>query len=136
MAILLDTCAALWIVGGSPLSDKAMAALEDERSAGRFVMVSPITAWEIGLLASRGRFASSYSPQKWFDRLIALDGIALGPLPPNVLLGSSLLPGQPPRDPADRIMIATSRDLDLTLMTRDRLILAYAEAGHVRALAC
>ncbi len=136
MAILLDTCAALWIVGASPLSDQAMTALEEERAAGRAVVVSPISAWEVGLLASRGRFASPLSPQRWFERLVGLNGIRLGPLSPAMLMESSLLPGQPPRDPGDRIMIASARELDLTLMTRDRLILAYAEAGHVRALAC
>ena len=136
MAILIDTCAALWIVGAAPLSDGAMKALEDEREAGRAVLVSPITAWEIGLLASRGRFASPLSPHRWFEHLVGLDGLELAPLPPTVLIESSLLPGQPPRDPGDRIMIASAREFDFTLMTRDRLILAYAEAGHVRALAC
>jgi PIN domain nuclease of toxin-antitoxin system len=41
-----------------------------------------------------------------------------------------------PRDPADRMVIATARALGLAVMTRDRAILGYAEAGHVQALAC
>lgn len=136
MTILLDTCAALWIVGGAPISDDAAAKLEAEQSAGRSVIVSPITGWEVGLLATRGRFASPHSPRRWFELLLDLDGVKLGPLSPFILMESSFLPGAPPRDPADKIMIATARELDLTLMTRDRLILAYAGAGHVRALAC
>lgn len=39
-------------------------------------------------------------------------------------------------NPADRLMIAIARELDVPLITRDRAILAYAAAGHVRAVAC
>jgi PIN domain nuclease of toxin-antitoxin system len=46
------------------------------------------------------------------------------------------LPGKPPRDPADRIIAATARDLGATLVTRDRALLAYGEEGHVAVLEC
>ncbi|MNF14334.1 hypothetical protein D3C80_2165180 [compost metagenome] len=39
-------------------------------------------------------------------------------------------------DPIDRILIATAREYDLTIITRDRAILDYGAAGHVRTLAC
>jgi PIN domain nuclease of toxin-antitoxin system len=35
----------------------------------------------------------------------------------------------PPRDPMDRILIATARELAATLVTRDRAIIAYDEQG-------
>ena len=57
-------------------------------------------------------------------------------LSPEILSDSCLLPGKPPRDPADRMIISTARHQDLTIITRDRLILAYAGEGHVRAIAC
>ena len=136
MALLLDTCAALWIVGGAPISQAANAAMDDEHGSGKPISVSPITGWEIGLLAMRGRFTSPYSPRKWFDLLLGQDGIRLAPLSHTVLIDSSFLPAAPPRDPGDRIIIATARQFDLTIVTRDRLILDYAEAGHVRAIAC
>ena len=46
------------------------------------------------------------------------------------------LPDLAHRDPADRMLIATARAHDLTLITRDRAILAYAALGHVRAIEC
>jgi len=46
------------------------------------------------------------------------------------------LPGKPPDDPADRFLIATARQHGLRLVTRDALILAYGEAGHVLTLEC
>jgi PIN domain nuclease of toxin-antitoxin system len=54
----------------------------------------------------------------------------------DILANSCALPGQPPNDPADRIIIATARESDMTIVTRDHLILDYARAGHVRAMAC
>jgi PIN domain nuclease of toxin-antitoxin system len=54
----------------------------------------------------------------------------------EILTGSCSLPGSPPDDPADRIIIATARDRDMIVVTRDRRILDYSRAGHVRAMAC
>jgi PIN domain nuclease of toxin-antitoxin system len=52
------------------------------------------------------------------------------------LIDSSFLPGTPPRDPADRIIAATARDHGCTLITRDRVLIDYAEQGHIRVLEC
>ena len=134
--LLLDTCAALWISESAALSREAVEALDQASDEGRPIFVSPITAWEVGLLTARNRLTLPILPQAWFTRLMKAPGLRLAELPPAVLLDSSFLPGRPPKDPADRIIIATAREFDLTVVTRDRLILAYAEAGHVRALAC
>jgi PIN domain nuclease of toxin-antitoxin system len=49
---------------------------------------------------------------------------------------SSYLPAPVHNDPTDRIIIATAREHDLTIITRDRAILAYGAAGHVKTLVC
>jgi PIN domain nuclease of toxin-antitoxin system len=36
----------------------------------------------------------------------------------------------------DRLLIATARHFDYTLVTNDRAILAYGALGHVKTLAC
>jgi PIN domain nuclease of toxin-antitoxin system len=76
------------------------------------------------------------SPQKWFERLMEAPGIRLADMPPSVLVASSFLPGDSPKDPADRIIAATAREYDYRVVTRDRRLLAYAESGHCRALVC
>lgn len=98
--------------------------------------VSPITAWEIGLLARKGRFKSHYAPDRWFEKLMSAPDTMLAELSPKVLIDSSSLPGSLHNDPADRILVATAREFGLTIMTRDRALLDYAEAGHLSALAC
>lgn len=88
------------------------------------------------MLVAKGRIRSPMSPKTWFNRVITEGGIGLVPLSPDILADASFLPEPLHRDPADRIIIATARSMDLTIVTRDRHILDYAAQGHVRALAC
>lgn len=88
------------------------------------------------MLASKRRFKSSYSPQRWLERLLALPNVRLAEMPPQMLLQSSLLPGTLPNDPADRIIAATAREYGFTVMTRDRPLLDYAREGHLSAIEC
>lgn len=113
-----------------------VTALIDEMAQSDHVRVSPITAWEVGMLSSRGRLALSASVMAWFDLLLSLPGVALAELPPKVLVDATCLPGKRPRDPADCILAATAREYGLTLVTRDKALLNYGEAGHVNVVAC
>ena len=132
--ILLDTCAALWLASGG-LTARAEAEIMSARAEGLDVMVSPITAWEIGLLVARGRIALSIPPLNWFEALLE-EGVGLSAMTPDVLIASSQLPGVGLRDPADRIIAATARAFGYRLMTRDRPLLDFAAAGHTTAIAC
>jgi PIN domain nuclease of toxin-antitoxin system len=134
--LLLDTCAAVWIAEDQPIAHKAAAALDEAHGADRFVYISPITAWEVGLLVARGRLTMIVKPQLWFERLLDVPNMRLADMSPDLLISSSFLPGEPPRDPADRIIAATAREYGYTLMTRDRLLLDYAAQGHIQAVCC
>lgn len=134
--LLLDTCAAIWLLNGDPLSVASRTAITNSQAGGSGVYVSPITAWEIGVLASKGRIRIALPVEAWFARLIALPGVRLIELSPAILIRSTGLPGEPPSDPADRMIIAAARDLGAAVVTRDQKILAYAAAGHVRAIQC
>lgn len=134
--ILLDTCAVIWIAEEEAIAPAAAEMLNAAHVAGVPSYVSPITAWEVGLLVSRERLKLLITPERWFERLIKLPGMRLAELRPDVLIASSFLPGAPPRDPADRIIAATARDLGCTLMTRDRVLIEYGDQGHVKILAC
>ena len=50
------------------------------------------------------------APDAWFEQLLLIPGIALADLTPAILIASSFLPGDPPRDPIDRILAATARE--------------------------
>jgi PIN domain nuclease of toxin-antitoxin system len=134
--LLLDTCAAIWLAEDEPMEAAALKALDQAAAQQQPVFISPMTAWEIGLLNARGRLTMSMSPQAWFDALLAVPGIALTDLSTSILIASSFLPGAAPRDPADRIIAATAREKGLRLVTRDKTLLDYAKKGHLDALAC
>lgn len=118
------------------MSAESVEKIETACENGRLVFVSPISAWEIGLLTRRGRLALSMAPEIWFNTFINNGNAALAKMGPEVLIQSSFLPGTPPNDPADRIILATARHNNMTIVTRDSIILKYAKAGNVQALKC
>lgn len=134
--MLLDTCAAIWVANKAPVSEQFLDEFRRREAEGDSIYVSPISAWEIGLLVSRGRMSLPTGPERWFDNLLQAPTLRLADLPPHVLIAASYLPGTPPNDPADRILAATAREFGYTLVTRDRPLLDYAEQGHLQALAC
>lgn len=134
--LLLDTNAAIWITEGLPLASAAIEAIDAAYRAGSTIFVSAISAWEVGLLVARNRIGLSARPERWFQKVLAIPGVKLAALTPDILIESSFLPGDPPRDPADRIIIATAREFGAALITRDRLLLKYGENGRINAVAC
>lgn len=134
--LLLDTCALIWLAEEEPIAKAAQNAVADAAAKEQPVYISPISGWEIGLLVSSSRLRLPLPPDTWFERVLSTPGIRLAELPLRVLIASSFLPGDPPRDPADRIFIATARDRDYRILTRDRRLIHYAEQGHVKVLEC
>ena len=133
---LLDTCAVIWTAHNDPLREPAASELQNAYRCGRRLFVSPITAWEIAMLVAKGRIALALDPDPWFQRFCELPSVTLAAMPTSVLVSSTRLPGSPPRDPADRIIIATARTLGYVLATRDATILEYGSQGHVRVIEC
>jgi PIN domain nuclease of toxin-antitoxin system len=129
--LLLDTCAVLWLAKGTEIkADVRETILESD------LHMSLITAWEIANLARRNRIALAMPAAPRFREAVRKMGAAVTQLTIDNLTASCFLPGSPPSDPADRIIIATAREHGLSIVTRDRMILAYSDAGHVRAMAC
>ncbi|MGE0225363.1 MAG: type II toxin-antitoxin system VapC family toxin [Acetobacteraceae bacterium] len=134
--LLLDTCAAIWLMQKAPMSQASLDAIRAAQRAHAGIFVSPISAWEIATLVRKGRITLNRPPEVWFDTLLGLPGIRLADMPPRVLIDSSLLPGAPPRDPADRIIAATARAYGYRIVTRDGELVPYAASGHVDVIAC
>ena len=133
--LLLDTNAAIWL-SRDELKASASERLDEAARVGVATYLSPIAAWEVGLLVSRNRLSLGVTPQRWFARILAMPNVHLAELSTDIMIASSFLPGKPPRDPADRILLATARDLGATLITRDRALLKYGEDGQVSTIEC
>lgn len=134
--VLLDTCALIWMMNRQRMSEASLKAIRTAQAAHTGVFVSAVSAWEIATLVSKGRLQISQSVETWFERAIAQPGIRLAELSPTLLIRSTTLPGSPPADPADRMILATARELGCPVVTRDGRMLAYGEAGHVQVVSC
>ena len=95
--------------------------------------VAAISAWEIAMLVAKGRLALDRDVGQWLDAELCLPGLRLAALDPVVAVDSTRLPGDIHGDPADRLIVATARHHAAVLITEDRLMLHYSEAGHVKA---
>ena len=58
----------------------------------------------------------------------------LCPLSPEIAIDSSFLPGDFHGDPADRIIVATTRIHDFTLLTRDSKIITYGDRNKLKVI--
>ena len=132
--VLLDTCAAIWLVNGDPMSADSRASITAAQTENLGVYVSPMTAWEVATLVAKNRLQLALSPEAWFDALLGLAGVRLAAMPPRVLIASTTLPGMPPKDPVDRIIAATGHTFGYSIVTRDGELMLYARAGHIDAV--
>jgi PIN domain nuclease of toxin-antitoxin system len=131
MKYLLDTHVLLYWLGGDPrLSAKQRRAI-DGAGGERPLWVSDITLWEVATLASLGRIRLHLPLGEWLERAVAPPLVRRAGISPAVAAEVATLPDSFHRDPADRILVATTRVLGATLLTQDRRIL---DAGLVRTL--
>ena len=134
-ALLLDTHVWIWLNEGLPeLSVEQRQCIDDAARRGQ-AWVSIISVWEVSLLHSKQRLHLGASCLDWAKRALA-PPLALAALTPEIAVECNGLPGRFHSDPADRIITATARIEGLTVVTRDRQILAYAAQGYVSALPC
>lgn len=135
-ALILDACAALWLMNGDRMSSQALDATRAAQRSGLGVQVSPFTAWEVGTLVNKGRLRLGMSVDAWFDALLGYQGVQLAPLTPEILIESARLPEASLKDPADKIIVATARHFRWPVVTRDGEITSYAKARHLKVISC
>lgn len=121
--VLLDTHVWIWvsIEHKTPLSGKARSLL---RQAGK-KWISAISCWELAKLVEKKRIAFSIPLVTWMRRSLNELSINIADLSPEIAVESTQLSGFH-NDPADQIIVATSRVLGLPLLTSDRRILGYS----------
>jgi PIN domain nuclease of toxin-antitoxin system len=133
--ILLDTHVALWSASGAlPVATARTINAAAKRGD---VLLSPITAWEIAMLVDKGRLSLAPSLHEYVRALFGHPGVVTATLTPAIAAAAGALPGSPPADPADRILVATAAAYGAQFFTRDKRIREYARATrHIRCVAC
>ncbi len=88
------------------------------------------------MLAVKERIALTNSPDIWFEQFCERPGVEVAGMSASVLIASTILPGTPPSDPVDRILVATAREFEYALVTRDKRLLEYGAKGHIKVIGC
>ena len=120
LVIVLDTHALLWWISSPdriPL--KARRLLDKSVADNAAVSVSSISTWEIAMLSLRARLELTMPVDAWIAHVEELPWLTFVPVDNRIALRSVHLEGFPHRDPADRLIVATSLVLNATLVTAD-----------------
>jgi len=122
--ILLDTHVWVWWVNGdaalSPGERELLAANE-----GTGLGVSIISCWEVAKKVELGKLELDRDVGDWISGALAYPGIRLLDLTPGLIIESTRLPAPFHRDPADQLIVATSRALAIPIVTHDARLRAY-----------
>ena len=95
------------------------------------ILLSTISPWEFSKLLEKQRFGISCHPEDWINVALDMPKLKLVPLSPVLSYRSTVLPQPFHDDPADQIIVATAREENATILTKDEKILAYE---NVRSL--
>jgi len=129
--ILLDTHVwAWWLARPERLTRSAHQAIRRNLATGR-VGISSFSVWELALLVQRKRLVLAIEMADWVAETERIQGVTFHPVTNAIALQSVNLPGAFHPDPADRILVATARELGATMVTGDAKIRAYP---HVKSL--
>lgn len=115
--IVVDTHILVWMhLAPEKLSEAAIKAT----SEANFLLIPSISLWEISMLVSYRRLELPCPLIEWLETVCSQPKIKLQEITPKIaaLSGAINMHG----DPADRLIAATAKSLDLPLITADHRI--------------
>lgn len=127
--IVLDTHAWTWWVDDHA---RLKRSVPDRVDAEGDVRVCAISLLKVATAVSLGRLVLRPSVQLWLQIAQAAEQVRIELLTDQLCLQSTTLPGAIHRDPADRLIVALARKLDVELLTADHKLL---EDPDVKTLA-
>ena len=130
MPSLLDTHAWVWWVTEDPRLPNTTQRTIERAATTDGLWLSLISVWEVAKKVEKGQLVLDRPVDDWLDAATTRPGLQLAELSPLVLLESCRLPQPFHGDPADQIIVATARDRDTVVVTKDRKIIDYV---HVRS---
>ncbi|MBA3583431.1 MAG: type II toxin-antitoxin system VapC family toxin [Gemmatimonadetes bacterium] len=121
MRLLLDTH--IWVWSLDEPGRLSVRVAEALGSSENEVWLSPISVWEVLLLAQKGRLVLEPEPYQWIRRALGASAPREAALNYHVAIRSREI-RLDLEDPADRFLVATAELYQLTLVTEDERLLA------------
>jgi PIN domain nuclease of toxin-antitoxin system len=131
MKYLLDTHTWVWWnMNPEKLSEKVKMLIQDTDGYDE-LLLSAISPWEFSKLLEKKRLGISCDPEDWINSALDMPKLRVVHLYPVLAYRSTVLPQPFHDDPADQVIVATAREENATILTKDRKILTY---DHVQSL--
>ena len=131
MKYLLDTHTWIWWhMNPGKLSQRVKMLIQDTAGYDE-LLLSAISPWEFSKLLEKRRIGISCNPEDWIISALEMPKLRVVHLYPVLAYRSTVLPQSFHNDPADQIIVATEREENATILTKDEKILAYR---HVQSL--
>lgn len=122
--IILDTHIWVWWVTQSTrLTQNQQNWIDTYQDRG--LGVSIFSCWEVAKLVEKGRITLTIPLEEWIKKALAYPGIQLLPLNVSIVVKATQLK-EFHNDPADQIIVATSKVYGHPLLTADQKILNYS----------
>lgn len=124
--MLIDTHVWIWAAGDTPrrLGPKTRRLLA-RGTAAASLYVSAASAFEITALHTAGRLKFNQPAERWIRESIGRGRLRVLDVSTDIATDAGAIPADGLADPIDRILVATARDRDVPLLTRDQSILEY-----------
>ena len=126
-SVLLDTHIWIWLSIGDLHSLSAQA--QGPYMAGA-PLDSAISGWELAKLVELRRLGFTIPTLSWIRRSLNENHIRIAELTPEIAVESTNLEGFH-RDPADQIIVATSRVLGMPVVTVDQRIIQFGDVETI-----
>jgi PIN domain nuclease of toxin-antitoxin system len=131
MKYLLDTHTWIWWnMNPGKLSKKVKMLISNTEGYDE-LLLSAISPWEFSKLLEKKRLGISCNPEDWIKVALDMPKLRVIPLHPILAYRSTVLPKPFHDDPADQIIVASAREENAIILTKDQKILAYE---HVTSL--
>ncbi len=131
MKYLLDTHTWIWWNMSPKKLSKKVKSIIGDPDGYEGMLLSAISPWEFCKLLEKKGIAISCDPEQWLELALDMHQLRLVPLTPTLAYRSTALPPPFHDDPADQIIIATARQENATVLTKDQRLLRYQHAASM-----
>lgn len=131
---VLDTHVACWAALDADKLIPETRQVVEQALLSDDLYIANITLWEIAMLIQKQRLIVTLPLQEWIDQLVKMLRLHVIPMTVQIVADSVQLPLGFHADPADQLIVATTRCLKGTLITRDEKILEWSQKGFVKTL--
>ena len=123
--IILDTHTLVWLTSNPDKLSLKAAKIISQEVKRREICVSSISIWEIASLVRKNKLEFSIGFENWLREVEDTPTVRFIPVDNKIASDSIFLPGKIHKDPADRIIIATARNINAKVVTKDSKIRKY-----------